>query len=591
MRILLAILLFSALGTPHAAAQTPRVFDDLVSRTISFDGGERRFGIYLPSSYSAETAAPLIVVLHGRFSSPKALHALSNLVVLAERRGAILLYPQSRGGFWNDGGFTILRRDRFEQPADDAGFIAHAIDSIAEEYRIDRSRLYLAGFDNGGVMAMSLMCAPNAPWAGAAIVGALMWDYQVSTCQHPRAAPILFIHGRRDDALPVNGAEAPGDLDARRLSAAETLAFWRRANACDDRATASGRDGAAWFANCGTEASSVAYVGAPRGDHVWFRNEEGYELNNTGVDATSLIDAFLFERVTFALPQPRPSGGRGRSYIVYAPPSYEPTAPTPVVVLLHGRPGSSADMAAISQMNAVADRHGFLAVYPQGVDNQWAVQWDLVGQRSVVPQDDVGFLESLMQDLARDFNIDRSRMYIGGFSNGGLMTHRMACSASDTFAAFAPVGAALYVEVAEICRGGRPAPILIINGTADPSIPYTGVEVPNPQGGDPRRVTLSVQETVAFFVRRNGCSFSGQSTTFAEGGRSPGTHVVRFLPRDCPAGSDIAFYIINGGGHTWPGVEGVLDPESLGPTNMDLNASETIWEFFSRHALSESAAR
>jgi polyhydroxybutyrate depolymerase len=266
----------------------------------------------------------------------------------------------------------------------------------------------------------------------------------------------------------------------------------------------------------------------------------------------------------------------------------------PAVVMLHGRPGNAAGIAQITQLNAVAARRGFIAIYPEGIDNEWNAQFDLAGrsvsltgQRSILPQDDVRFLETLMQDLRVDLNIDPRRMYLAGFSNGGFMSQRMACSAGDTFAAFAEVGSALYIELVQHCQRSPPTPLLLMHGTGDPSIPYGGVELANPQGGDPIRITLTVQETVATFIRRNRCSFSGSSTTFAERGHSPGTHVIRFVPRDCAPGADIVYYLINGGGHTWPGVAG-MDPEAFGPTNMDINAGEVIWEFFAAHRLPDS---
>jgi polyhydroxybutyrate depolymerase len=175
-------------------------------------------------------------------------------------------------------------------------------------------------------------------------------------------------------------------------------------------------------------------------------------------------------------------------------------------------------------------------------------------------------------------------MYVAGFSNGGFMTMRMACSASDTFAGFAEVGAALYLEMNDVCRRSPPSPILFMHGSADPSIPYEGVTAGNPEGGEPIRITLRVIDTVSLFARRNGCGMAGRSTTFAEGGRSPGTHVVRFVPNEC-SGAPLEFYQINGGGHTWPGVAEVLPAENFGPTNMDIHASEVIWDFFSRQTL------
>jgi polyhydroxybutyrate depolymerase len=226
------------------------------------------------------------------------------------------------------------------------------------------------------------------------------------------------------------------------------------------------------------------------------------------------------------------------------------------------------------------------------VNNEWNAHFDLAGssvsltgQRSRLPQNDVQVLKTLTEDLGVDFNIDRHRMYVAGFSNGGFMTLRMTCSASDTFAGFAEVAAALYIEMNDVCRRSSPAPLLIMHGTGDDAVRYEGVSIPNPQGGEPLRITLSVMETVSFFVRRNNCSFAGAQTQYPERGRSPGTHVIRFEPRDCAA--PLSFYLINGGGHTWPGEE-QLPVDSFGPTNMDIRASEVIWDFFSRQTLPDT---
>ena len=97
------------------------------------------------------------------------------------------------------------------------------------------------------------------------------------------------------------------------------------------------------------------------------------------------------------------------------------------------------------------------------------------------------------------------------------------------------------------------------------------------------RVTLSAFETANFFVHRNHCEASGASTAYPESGRSPGTHVTRFVPHNCADGKDVAIYVITGGGHTWPGTAGVLD--GLGVVNLDINAGDEIWNFFAAHPL------
>jgi polyhydroxybutyrate depolymerase len=575
----------TAASAAHAQARYDRALD---MHAIAVGLDARVVGLYVPSTYRAGQPAPLIVAIHDRFSSAQAFHAISGLAAIAEARGAIVLYPQSQDGAWNNGGHVILNRPG--EPVDDLGFVRAAIEGAAADYAIDRSRIFVAGMGSGGAMAYALACQADARFAGVAVVGALMWDFARDQCNAARPAPMLIVHGRRDESAPVRGGEAPGTT-ARRLSVDGTLDVWRRINGCD-RPNATGRDDSAIYATCSSGAA-LAYVGVGGGDHDWFHIGAGYELNRHGVDAAAILDTFFFNRTSFALPQVRSSGDRARSWIVYAPSRYDPTRPTPVVVLLHGRPSNGAGMAFMTGMNDVAENNNFIVVYPDGLDNEWNAQFDisasdisLTGRRSTLPQDDVGFLKTLMRDLAEDFNVDASRLYLGGFSNGGFMTYRMACSAGDTFAAFAAVGGNLYVELSRYCARSDPTAILIMNGTADPSVPYEGVLVPNPEGGEPIRISIGVQDAVSAFARRNGCELAGTSTTFAEQGQSPGTHVIRFVPHNCQR-ADLIFYLINGGGHTWPGHPRLQTV--LGATNMDMDAGEVIWDFFSAHTLSPAS--
>lgn len=559
---------------------------DVTMRGMTVGGVSRSYGLYLPPSYDASRPAPLVVALHARFSSAKAFHAMSGLRAMADARGAILLYPETVRGFWNDGGYAALQR--IEEPQDDQGFIEAAIAEVRGQYNVNSEQLYLIGYDAGAAMAFREACRADVHYAAIATVANLMWSYAAETCGaaglHP--TPILLMHGRRDDAFPVNGLEGQAPVTVNRLSVDATLAALRRVNGCGERADASGRGGSVYFSSC--SGAPVAYVGVDSGEHQWFRERAEYGLNRLGVDSTQLITTFFFDRTRFALPNASPTG-RARAWTVYVPPQYDPSTPMPAIVVLHGRPSNAAGMATISQMNAVARRRGFIVVYPEGIDNEWNAQFDLVGrrsrmvggQRAVLPQDDVQFLKDLMKQLRVDLNIDPRRQYLTGFSNGGFMTIRMACSGTDTFAALAEVSGSLYPEIMPACRSGRLAPFLLMHGTADQSVPYTGVFIPDGTGGDPIRIALPTQEVVAFFIRRNGCSMAGETATFPEG-RTPGTHIIRFTPRDCPPDAPIVFWRIEGGGHTWPGG---LDVPGLGVTSRDINAGDVIWDFVSRFSL------
>lgn len=579
-RTLMAAFAIAAFSVSAAFAQAPVRYDDLVMHGLEYGGMQRRVGIYVPPSYDPHHPAPVIIALHDRYSSAKALHAISRLAAVADARGAILAYPESAGGYWNDGGLQILSRPN--APQDDIGFVSAMLTTLQHDYAIDPERVYLLGYDVGGNMAYNIACDGRLHLAGVAVVSSLMWSFNASLCNdNTPPTPILILHGARDWHYPTRGGGLPASYHAERFGVDETAALWRRVNGCGDASVR--RGGSAIYASCRNN-SAVAYIEVSGGEHDWFHDGPGYELNRQGVSATALIDQFFFDRTHFALPNPRGSANRARSYIVYVPPGYDARQPTPVMLMLHGRPDTPDGMAEESGMNPVAERNGFIAIYPEGINHEWDSWADLSGHRATAPQDDVAFLEALMRDLRVDLNIDPRRIYVAGFSNGAFMTLRLACTASDHFAGFASVGGELYSLLTSQCRG-RPAPVIIIHGTGDRSVPYRGVIQADGRGGEPTRLSLSVQDTVAFFIRRNGCSLAGQSTTLAQ--RSPETQVIRFAPHGCANGNDVMFYLVNGGAHNFPGVALSGSPQ---PVNMDINGSEVIWDFMRTRTLPDAPA-
>jgi polyhydroxybutyrate depolymerase len=575
----LAVLGLLLVFAGPTTAQAPLRYDDAEIYSLDHDGARRLFAIYAPRSLPQDQAAPLIVALHGRYSSAKAMHAMAGLAAVADAHGAVLVYPQALGGFWNDGGHELIGRS--ETPTDDVGFIEALVEELSRARAIDRSRIYIVGYDNGALLGHRLACQSNLRPAGFVAVGALMWSFAPQTCA---AVPTLIVHGRRDPVYEINGGPASEQANApTRFGVAETIAYWRGINGCGGSAEATARGGSVSYRSC--TGAPFAYVGVDRGGREWFGGEDGQRLNRFGVSATALVEQFLFDQPTFALPRGAVTAATARNSIVYVPPGYDASRPTPVIVALHGRPGTGAGMASLTRLNAVADRHNFIVVYPDGLRNEWNSVGDLVGLEADYPQDDVRFLGDLVDDLRLDLNIDPNRQYITGFSNGAIMTYRMACSASDKFAAFAPVGGALYYDVRDACRGGTPRPIAIFHGSADASVPYDGVV--SRRNNEMMQVSTSVPDSIAYFVRRNGCSEVSQRTDIPQSGASPGAQVIRFDQADCDNGADVRFYLINGGGHQWPGVNDVLTSPHFGVATMDINAGEEMWDFFSRHSLAD----
>ncbi len=269
-------------------------------------------------------------------------------------------------------------------------------------------------------------------------------------------------------------------------------------------------------------------------------------------------------------------GGVTREYYLYLPPDLPQGAP--LLVVLHGRGGTMRAMARLTGYDDLAAERGFAVVYPQGLDDQWNYVAGIEGFD--LASDDIGFLPALVRELVDAHGLDPSRVYVAGFSNGGYMAQRLACDARDTFAAFATVGAAGYAGLPTVCGEGAPVSMLLMHGTEDPVVPFGGMLVDTPNG----RVTLlaSVQQTVSYWAAFAGCDAHATSHGVPQTGRSPGTEVQVFTVTGCPPGHEVELVVVAGGGHAWPGHPDGLPADVVVRVNLDIDASEYIWEFFAR---------
>lgn len=268
--------------------------------------------------------------------------------------------------------------------------------------------------------------------------------------------------------------------------------------------------------------------------------------------------------------------GTERTYSAYVPESAG-DEPLPVVVALHGRPGSGEGMARMSGLSAVAEDEGFIAIYPDGLNGEWKYFGGILDDESLNTPDDVAFLKALVDDVAANFTIDTERVYLIGFSNGGFMTYRMACSeAPNPFAGFGIAAALMYIQMELPCLAAPVRPMVIEHGTADLGVAWDGIQHQPVRG---LQVTSrNVLQSVSFFAARNGCATFG-----AEREDFPGTDgvttVSRFDFAECTTGQPIRFFAIINGGHTWPGMD-EIPTEMAGPVNMDIHLGREMWAFF-----------
>jgi polyhydroxybutyrate depolymerase len=265
--------------------------------------------------------------------------------------------------------------------------------------------------------------------------------------------------------------------------------------------------------------------------------------------------------------------GRERFYLAHVPVGLEGTG-APLVLALHGSPSRPQAMQALAGLDALADTRGFVVAYPRYVlgFGQWAVG---CGEGCDIEHDrDKNFVRALIDELHDQLGIDRSRVYLTGFSNGGLATYHLACELSDRIAAAAPVGALMIEPQWQSCSLSPPVPFLIIHGTQDEQFPWDGAE-----GVSTTR--MSADATVERLVALDGCGAT-PAVTIEPDAADDGTRVRREHYTGCSGAAEVIFYVVEGGGHTWPGSPLEFSPE-LGAHSRDIVAQEIIVDFFLRH--------
>jgi len=273
--------------------------------------------------------------------------------------------------------------------------------------------------------------------------------------------------------------------------------------------------------------------------------------------------------------------GKLRTYLLYTPTSLQASSPAPLVLIFHGGFGSGADLAPRIGMNAVADRAGFIAVYPDALNKHW----NDGRETTAAGADDVAFIRALIGHLRSKRAIDARRIYAAGLSNGGYFTLRLACESTDLFAAVAPVISTFPEPLHARCRPSRTLPLLLIAGIADPLVPWSGGELTRgPQLGGKGGKVISVHDTIEFWRRHNGCSSDAREIALPDRDPDDGTRVLQTQFGSCRDGADVMLLAVEGGGHTWPGApERPKIKRLVGRTTRDIDASEMIWEFFSRY--------
>jgi polyhydroxybutyrate depolymerase len=260
--------------------------------------------------------------------------------------------------------------------------------------------------------------------------------------------------------------------------------------------------------------------------------------------------------------------GQQRSYLLYVPRSYDRVKPTPLVISMHAAAEWPAQQMNLSRWNGLAEERGFIVVYPSGggLPKIWHVD------RGPGLTRDVRFISALIDTLEAAYNIDPTRIYANGVSNGAGMAFVLSCTLSDRIAAVGMVAAAQSLPWSW-CTDHRPVPMNAFHGTADPIAPYNGGRSPVPPGN----IFPSVLTWTANWATRNRCGPDPVESLVAG-------DVTRLEYTNCADNAAVVLYTLRGGDHSWPGGK-PLPQWMVGPTSNSIDATGQMWAFFREHHL------
>lgn len=259
-----------------------------------------------------------------------------------------------------------------------------------------------------------------------------------------------------------------------------------------------------------------------------------------------------------------------RTYRVHIPRDYCGSVPVPLVVSIHGFAANGRIHRYMTRMNCKADEEGFIVVYPNGTG--WPRAWNSgnkLGKRK--QNDDVGFISALIDTMIDHYEVDTCMIYATGFSNGGMMSHRLGCQLSDRIAAIASVAGGL---VYDDCRSQRPVPVIHIHARNDPVVKYEGDTIAGVH-------FYSIQEGIEDWARINGC-VKGPDTAYTDNGKA---WRQRWWNEE---GLEVILWTTRRGGHTWPRGRGFPFPSIAFPSRA-IDANDEMWEFFKAHPRSASS--
>ncbi len=247
--------------------------------------------------------------------------------------------------------------------------------------------------------------------------------------------------------------------------------------------------------------------------------------------------------------RPRVFGG-DREVELQAPDVLDEGREYPLVLVLHGYGANGLVQTGYFQLADLPENNEALLLAPDGtVDAGGRHFWNAdpaccdFGGTGV---DDVGYLSSVLEDVLDAWPVDRSQVYVVGHSNGGFMGYRMACERADLITATA-ILAGNTSQPASACTPSEPTSMLVLHGTADETVPYTGVQ---PGGGPLQQTSAGAVESHARWSQYDGCGPSEVTGSIdLDKGDGTGTETEVTVATGCPGSIGVELWTHQGVGH------------------------------------------
>ena len=258
--------------------------------------------------------------------------------------------------------------------------------------------------------------------------------------------------------------------------------------------------------------------------------------------------------------------GNNREYIIYVPQTYSPTISTPILFAFHGGSGFANNfMNYEADFRSISDTAGFILVYPQALEDPNDNNSTLWLHKEPTNHKDIFFVETLIDTIASNYNIDLNRIYACGYSLGGMFTYELACELNNRVTAIASVAGAAFIGAFGNCNLTHPTAVLSIAGTADGTHPYNDVN----------GVYFPVADINNFWTTYNNTDINPLVTQLPDLNTTDGSTVEHYSWLNGDGCVNVDELKIINGDHDWP------SPASFW-ANQDINANVEVWNFVSK---------